>query len=177
MKQVCVFFILLVGCSASQPPLPPPDPQHDIVIEGASIEYNGKPLPIGGSEKEWLTVLGPPSREMTPADHFYIWDDLGLYVRNHFKFKNNIVEFGIIFKETPPSEDYSFWPKHPFSGRLFMDGGVVTKDTSMNHMKKQPPRFREGPSSITYFYSRGDTKPHIYVSARVDGDAMPFFIT
>jgi hypothetical protein len=121
MRRVIVFLFLFIACSASQSPLSLPDSQHDIVVEGASIRYHGKSLPIGGSEREWLAVLGPPSKDITPGDHFYVWDDLGLYVRNNFKFKSNIVEFGIIFKGTPPSEDYPFWPRHSFAGRLVLD--------------------------------------------------------
>jgi hypothetical protein len=176
MRRVVVFLFLFTACSVSQSPLPPTDSQYDIVVEGASIKYHGKSLPIGGLEKEWLAVLGPPSKDITPGDHFYVWDDLGLYVRNHFKFKNNIVEFGIVFDETSPSEDYSFWPKHPFTGRLIIDGGLVSKDTPMDHIKKQAPKFREGPTSLTYNYRRSDTKPTIYVSARIHENRTPFYL-
>jgi hypothetical protein len=166
--------VSFIGCSVSRQPTQ--QSGHNLAIDGASIKYDGKILAIAEDVHVWFTILGQPSRT-DPEYHLYTWDDLRLYVRTHFKFTAQVEEFGIVFEEQAPSEYYTYWPKHPFTGRLAMDGGVVARGLPMGHVKKKPPKFKEGPSPITYCYSLKGTKPPIYVSSRVHGDGTPFYIS
>jgi len=42
------------------PEVPPPDPKHDLVIEGAWIRYNGKSVRLGSPVEQFIEVFGPP---------------------------------------------------------------------------------------------------------------------
>jgi hypothetical protein len=176
MKRASIALTLLVACSVSQQPTSQSQARNDIVIDGVSIKYNGNVLAIAGDVHAWLAVFGQPSR-VDSRHHLYTWDDLGLYVRTKFKVTEYVDEFGVVFDKDAPSRYYTYWPRNSFLGRLILDGGVVTKNTVIGHVKKRPPKFREGPSPITYFYWRDDTKPRLYVAARVHDDGTPFCVT
>lgn len=76
--------VAIAGCfDDTPPPLPPPDPEHDLVIEQGVITYNGRPLVLGEPVATWTDVLGPPSTVAYLRIHVYrelgisLWEEDG----------------------------------------------------------------------------------------------------
>jgi hypothetical protein len=67
----------VAACEDPLPPIPPPHPKHDLLIEGGMFRYNGTPLGPGVPSQVWLDRLGPPERV---GVSMWFWDSLGLAV-------------------------------------------------------------------------------------------------
>lgn len=65
------------GCNFEQPPLPPPDPHHDLVVERGILRYNGHELSLLDDPATWARVLGQRRHTIHERD-YVIFEDLGI---------------------------------------------------------------------------------------------------
>ncbi len=131
-----------VACAAcaqvcdEAPPLPPPHPEHDLVIENDVIRYNGKRLEPGSRMKEWIAVLGPPDRA---KESWVVWDSIGIAVSTE-----ELVERWADLGEVPSSCLHVFFetsrdndPKSAYTGRLLLDGAAFYTGVKLQYIHQQ----------------------------------------
>jgi len=118
------------------PPLPPPHPQHDLVITEGRGTYNGTHLGPGVALHAWKRLLGPPSRASGPTA---IWDDLGLvaYVDHGLVAgPGNVTGFRVCVE--PLVDDIADAdPKKPFPGRVVLDGVALAAGTQVKDVNER----------------------------------------
>ncbi|QRK04887.1 hypothetical protein JQX13_32310 [Archangium violaceum] len=129
-------------------------------VKGATLHYNGQPLPLPGSLETWKAVLGEPSRMVERSNDAYIWDDLGLYAGTAPGGRE--VEFleVVLNPREPGTEAFEHLPRTLFRGRLLVDGAWVHGGASVqdiNRDKRGTP-FSCGYLSSIYSYDL-DARP------------------
>jgi hypothetical protein len=114
-----------------------------IAMDDGAVVVNGKRLTLMFDEKDLFAALGKPSRTDPGRDKqsntLHTWDELGLFAYSKSS-EPKVHAFAVAFARDP--ENRSFWPKKYFTGRMTVDGAVVTPDATipaMNRMKKGLP--------------------------------------
>jgi len=146
-----------VACTESTSPSPPAPVTAacQLRMEGAVIQYNGRPLPLPGSLAAWEAVLGPPSRRVEVADEVYVWDELGLHA---FAREAGTPLRGVFvllkLRTNPDRSPPPYWPRTPFKGHLCVDGSEVTPTTSLAEVNqnKRGQKFSKGYLDTIYSY-------------------------
>jgi hypothetical protein len=127
-----------------------------VIVSGENITYNGKPLIIGATLREWESILGIPTRRyIKQPPSLLVWDNLGFHIFAGEKNKVDqlkiyinkrppdayagLVTHGADGKPVEPSIDYS--PQKPFSGYLEIDGfGIDAKTEFWEIVKTANPK-------------------------------------
>jgi hypothetical protein len=110
--------IVDVACKAS-PPIEHGGPTCE--IEEDNLKINGAPMRFVTSVREWKQVLGPSSRQVDRAGGIEIWDDLGMFVAMSWDYPQTDPHVAAVWWTFEPHTG-DFWPKHPFTGTLKVDG-------------------------------------------------------
>ncbi|QRK04885.1 hypothetical protein JQX13_32300 [Archangium violaceum] len=132
-----------------------------LTIEGATLSYNGQPLPLPGSLETWKAVLGEPSRMVERAKNTYVWDDLGLYAGT-LPGRQLILNLVVILNPREPgAKVFKHLPRTTFQGRLLVDGAWVHGGSTIEEINrdKRGTSFSRGylPRIYHYFF---DTRPN-----------------
>jgi hypothetical protein len=151
-----MLLVLLVGCKRASRTsnAPPPHPTQDIVVDGTIIIYNGQRLELGAPLSAWIPVLGPPSRD---EHETLTWDDHGVFCNLPWPApkvdggagSRPVKALTVVFGASPFTANghpIDYWPRHPFRGRLVVDGAWVHRGTTPDEINehKKGPSFREG---------------------------------
>lgn len=115
----------------------------EIAMDAGAVVINGKKLTLMFEEKDLFALLGKPSRtdpgRNKQSNTLHTWDDLGIFAYSKTS-EPKVHAFAVAFGRDP--ENRPFWPKKYFTGKLTVDGAVVTADATvpaMNKMKKGMP--------------------------------------
>ena len=153
--------------TSTSPPAPAPATCH-LRIEGATIQYNGRMLPLPGSLETWETVLGPHSRRVEVADDVYVWDELGIHA---FAREPGTPLRGVFVllkpRTNPDRPPPPYWPRGSFKGRLCVDGSELTPTARISEVNrsKHGQKFSKGYLDTIYSY---DLPPPVALYVRLD---------
>jgi hypothetical protein len=114
-----------------------PDKQ-EVKVDGKELSINAKKTPLPGERWILVELLGKPSRVLEKANTLLVWDELGLLAYER-PGGGPIVAVTVALGEL---NDFDFWPKKAFRGKLSLDGAVVTANTTIdeiNRAKKGKP--------------------------------------
>jgi hypothetical protein len=137
-----------------------------IILKGADLSYNGKPLKLGASLEDWVKVIGEPTQNSS----IYKWESLGLVAKviekdvrlvERFKININLEAYkklslaAIIrheMEEKPPASESDSRADHKsspilmpilmsdnlpsFSGYLELNGLSISSATMLDEIKK-----------------------------------------
>lgn len=145
---LCALSLWTGGCKepGPAPVRPPPQPtldeRHVLTVDGTTVRYNGQVLPWDASPERWQQVLGPRSRLV---EGISVWDELGVFLYHQDPKTSRPSSFAVLLGRTPHSEftdsEPESWPRRTFTGRLVVDGAVITKGSTLaqiNRDKKEP---------------------------------------
>lgn len=125
----CLPLLALCACDEA-PPVPPPHPKHDIVIERGIVHYNKVALGPGVPLQRWIDRFGPPSRQELGWAY---WDALGLTVgasTAKSQAAPNCVR--LLFE---PAIDGK--KQRAFPGRVLLEGAPLYRDVHVNHVNRR----------------------------------------
>ncbi len=161
-----VLALVVVGCKEPNPaprkpaPQPSVDARHVITVEGSTVRYNGQVLPWDAKPARWQQILGPRSRL---DEGISVWDELGVFLYHQgpnpdaTKPSSFEVLLGRTRHSTLTDTEPEFWPRKTFSGRLVVDGAVIGKASTMDHINhinrdKQGESFMPAHIDTSYGY-------------------------
>jgi|GEM_PF-6429552 len=143
----------------------------NLLVQGASIQFNGHVLPLPGELIEWEKVFGKHTRKFSSSADAYIWDEKGIYVLAQLS-SPTLDSFTVMLNSRsntdPLREAPEYWPRTTFKGRLCVDGSVITPDSrvaDVNRTKQGQPFSRGYLDSI---YSYDLDAPPLDVYVRID---------
>jgi hypothetical protein len=122
-----------IACKPSTPQVEESGPTYD--IEEESLKIDGRPMRFGAPVDEWKQVLGPSSRQVDRAGGVEIWDDLGIFLAMSWDYPQTDPHVAAVWWTFQPHTG-DFWPKHPFSGTLKVDGMRMHSRTTEGELKR-----------------------------------------
>lgn len=136
---VCV----LASCKpVEQPPLPPPDPHHDLVITRGVFHYNGRALHMGDTTAVWTQALGTPTRSSADRAGTIVYASLGMELAFE---EGRVVE---VFVNALTADEVRATPSLPdgmdrhgpsvttFPGRLVVEGVAIGPRTTVGDFRR-----------------------------------------
>jgi hypothetical protein len=131
-----VFAFAVIAIGVLQPSVGAPvlkGPAKPIVkVNGDTLFINGKAVPLPGERKNFVELLGKPSRELESANTLLVWDELGIVIYEGTVDKK-ISQVNVALGEL----DLSYWPKERFRGRLTLDGVTIAADTTIEAINRE----------------------------------------
>jgi hypothetical protein len=130
---------LLLRANADDSHARPLDPKELIVkVDDGKLFINDTRLRFPWSRKVFVDILRKPSRVLDKANTILIWDDLGILIHEDSENKN-VKQFTVALSP----QDFDFWPKKLFAGKLTIDNSTVTADATIEAIneKKRGEKF------------------------------------
>jgi hypothetical protein len=127
--MILLFLSLLLTSAAVQDI--PPENTLTVGINGEEISIKGKRFLLPAKSEDLQQLLGKPSREAKLTNTVLTWDDLGI-VAYLYPGTEIVRAVTVAFTQKENAkEEYSYWPKKMFGGKLIVDGVRVLPGSSV----------------------------------------------
>ena len=148
----------------------------DLSVQGTSIQYNGRTLPLPGSLAAWEQVLGGYSRKVEVDADVYVWDELGVY--GIARASTTVLQsFTVVLNSStrPSREAPRYSSRSTFKGRLCVDGSDITPTSRIEDVNrnKQGQPFKRGYLDRIYSYDVIQSPLLVYVRIDLTDEGTP----